>query len=886
PGTEYGLNQEVYQYRVEALDPDNDTLTYRLVDAPLGALIDSETGELLWFPETTVGLNSYDFTVEVADGRGGFDLQSFSVNVSEVTGSIRGGVFDDLNNNGYRDTSLVLGDSPNLVFAIDVSGSAGYRTIDWTTTEIQTVFNQPTSILDRELATVAALNNQLIATGRGNDTNVSIILFNHDAWIHDLDPTTAGIQTYTTPLADNNHNGILDLIEALNINSPQGGTYFTPPLQTAQSLLQSLPSGDPNLIFLSDGYGGLETEVVDELRSAGVNITAFGIGQGAGMEQLRLIDPDAIQVTALEEIVNIFSGRDERYALEPLLENVTVYLDLNNNSQLDLDEPWQSTQPDDTPSLLENQPFQFSFDNLLPGSYTLRQIVPNGYSQTAPVEDAFLGTITLNGENLTYLFGNHRLSEPANQNPVFISNPPTDTLLVDDTLRYLVRATDADADALTYSLSLAPSGAVIDPETGYLVWHPTPEQVGTANLMVKVSDDRGGFELQYFQLEVAYPNRSPVFTSSLPTSQQIQQGKPFTYQARAIDADQDTITYELIDAPDNLTLNPNTGLVSWTPEELGDVEFTLKARDGKGGEALQNLSLSVIEAQPNTTPVIVIDSQPTTGEISINPRSQTRIGNPYLYQLPTTDNDGDTLTYTLTTAPTGMSLSSDSLITWTPTTDQIGAQTVAVEFTDGQGGIGTVAWTINVSHQEINLPPQILSVPTLVTNLEKPYHHPSIGYDPNGDFLLWNLTTAPVGMVIDPQNGTITWQPTPNSIGTHQVTIQLSDHLGATTTQEFTLEVRGINTPPQIHSTPITSVGVTQAYTYQIAATDIDNDALTYTLTSAPDNLTINQLGQISWTPQLSQIGNHEITVMVSDTVGATTTQTYNLIVQSTPINH
>ncbi|NET91250.1 MAG: hypothetical protein F6K45_24705, partial [Kamptonema sp. SIO1D9] len=283
---------------------------------------------------------------------------------------------------------------------------------------------------------------------------------------------------------------------------------------------------------------------------------------------------------------------------------------------------------------------------------------------------------------------------------------------IGETLRYLVRATDVDADALTYSLSLAPSGAAIDPETGYLVWHPTPEKVGTANLMVKVSDDRGGFELQYFQLEVAYPNRAPVFTSSLPTSQQIQQGKPFTYQARAIDADKDTITYELIDAPDNLTLNPNTGLVSWTPEELGDVEFTLKARDGKGGEALQNLSLSVIEAQPNTTPVIVIDSQPTTGEISINPRSQTRIGNPYLYQLPTTDNDGDPLTYTLTTAPTGMSLSSDSLITWTPTTDQFGAQTVAVEFTDGQGGIGTVGWTINVSHQEVNLAPQILSVPT------------------------------------------------------------------------------------------------------------------------------------------------------------------------------
>ena len=893
PGTRYGLNKEVYQYQVEALDPDADTLTYRLVDAPLGALIDSETGELLWFPETAVAGNSYEFTVEVADGRGGKDLQNFSVEVTEVTASIRGGVFDDFNNNGYRDTSLVLGDDSNVVFVIDVSGSAGGRTVDWRTANVETVFAQPTSILDRELATVAALNEQLIDQGRGNNTNVSIVLFDGSAWIQDLDPATPGVQTYTTPLADNNNNGILDITEALNINSPEGGTDFTPALQTAQGLLQSLPGSDSNLIFLSDGYGELETGIVEQLNSAGVNITALGIGQSAGMEQLRLIDPNAIQVSAAEEIVNLFSGWDDRYALEPLLENVTVYLDLNNNGTLDSDEPWQLTQADDTPSLLGNEPFQFSFDNLLPGSYTLRQVVPNGYTQTAPVTDAFLATITLEGSDLTYLFGNHRTSTPVNQNPVFTTTPPSDTLLVGDTLRYQVQASDGDADELTYELTLAPDGAVIDGETGYLVWQPTAEQVGSANLMVRVSDGRGGFDLQYFQLEVEVPNRSPVFTSSLPVNATAQQGKAFSYQARAFDADGDLLTYELISAPNGLTLDASTGLVSWTPEELAEVTFTLKASDGRGGEALQDLSLSVIAAQANTTPVIVVEEEITTGEIAINPRSAISIGNPYLYQLPTSDSDGDSLSYSLISAPTGLELTPEGFIAWTPTLDQFGEQTVEIEFNDGQGGVGTVGWTVNVTQavinnqasQAINQAPQILSQPGLVTNLGKLYQYQSVGYDPDGDLLLWGLDAAPLGMVIDPQTGAISWQPKAEQVGEHQVKIELFDHLGLTTTQEFTLRVQGVNNAPQIVSTPITLAGAGQEYSYQVAATDAEGDELTYTLGIAPDGLTIDSNGLISWNPLQAQVGSHEVEVVVGDSQGARSGQVYSLVVQSTQVN-
>lgn len=57
----------------------------------------------------------------------------------------------------------------------------------------------------------------------------------------------------------------------------------------------------------------------------------------------------------------------------------------------------------------------------------------------------------------------------------------------------------------------------------------------------------------------------------------------------------------------------------------------------------------------------------------------------YSYDVHATDSDGDTLTYSLTTSPTGMTINpSTGLINWTPTPAQEGDTSVTVEVTDGE----------------------------------------------------------------------------------------------------------------------------------------------------------------------------------------------------------
>ena len=92
------------------------------------------------------------------------------------------------------------------------------------------------------------------------------------------------------------------------------------------------------------------------------------------------------------------------------------------------------------------------------------------------------------------------------------------------------------------------------------------------------------------------------------------------------------------------------------------------------------------------------------------------------------------------------------------------------------------------------------------------------------------------------------------------------------------------NQAPTITSTSITTATVAEAYAYNVNATDPDGDTLTYSLTTKPTGMTINSAtGVISWTPTSTQLGNHSVTVAVSD--GALSdTQSFIIIVSKAPI--
>ncbi|HMP08657.1 MAG TPA: SdrD B-like domain-containing protein, partial [Lacipirellulaceae bacterium] len=65
------------------------------------------------------------------------------------------------------------------------------------------------------------------------------------------------------------------------------------------------------------------------------------------------------------------------------LPGVTIYLDLNDNGQLDDGEPAAVTAVDD-PTTPSNEAGAYAFTGLEAGSYIVREVLPGGYVQTAP----------------------------------------------------------------------------------------------------------------------------------------------------------------------------------------------------------------------------------------------------------------------------------------------------------------------------------------------------------------------------------------------------------------------------------------------------------------------------------------------------------------------
>ena len=74
-------------------------------------------------------------------------------------------------------------------------------------------------------------------------------------------------------------------------------------------------------------------------------------------------------------------------------------------------------------------------------------------------------------------------------------------------------------------------------------------------------------------------NNTPTITSSPITSSLIN--VLYTYNVKATDTDGDTLIYTLTSSPTGMAINSSSGVISWTPNAVGDYDVTLKVSDGE-----------------------------------------------------------------------------------------------------------------------------------------------------------------------------------------------------------------------------------------------------------------------------------------------------------------
>lgn len=492
-----------------------------------------------------------------------------------------------------------------------------------------------------------------------------------------------------------------------------------------------------------------------------------------------------------------------------------------------------------------------------PGSYPITVRVSDGISSAT---QSF--TVTVN---------------EINEGPVM---PGIGNQTVDEGSPLLVIAGAADRDEprnkLTFTVSGAPAGASIDPSSGIFTWTPTEGQGPSTNVITIRVSDGGTPDLsasQTFTVVVNEVNSPPVL-AAIPT-QNVAEGSALTFSAAATDPDvpANSIIYSLsFDAPLGMSINPTSGVVSWTPTEdqgPGTYNVTIQAADNGFPPQSASRTVTVVVTEGNVAPVLAPISDQTI-----------RAGNVLTFSATATDTDlpPNVLTYSLASgAPAGASINpSTGAFTWTPTAAQGGTTNrITVTVTDNGTPPSNASRTFNVVVTPSNTAPVVtpISPQSVAEGSLLTFPIPAIDVDVPANTLTFALESgAPTGLGLSPA-GVVTWTPTEaQGPGTNVITVRISDNgiPPLSTTVNVTIVVQEVNQPPVL--APIGNQTVVAGTALALTATATDADvpanALTFSLgPGAPAGMTINPTtGALTWTPTLAQGGTtNQVTVLVTD---------------------
>ncbi|WP_286291705.1 cadherin domain-containing protein [Vibrio apostichopi] len=174
---------------------------------------------------------------------------------------------------------------------------------------------------------------------------------------------------------------------------------------------------------------------------------------------------------------------------------------------------------------------------------------------------------------------------------------------------------------------------------------------------------------------------------------------------------------------------------------------------------------------------------------------------------------------------------------------------------------------------------------SFTTDEDTPVNGTLSASDEDGDTLSFVKATDPSnGTVVVDGNGDWTYTPNENYNGDDSFTVEVSDGQGGTDTITVNIGVTPINDSPVGDDVSVTTDEDTPV-SGSLNATDADNDQLTFSKGTEPENgsVVVDENGNWTYTPNENYNGSDSFTVVVNDGQGGTDTITVDVGV--TPVN-
>ena len=247
-----------------------------------------------------------------------------------------------------------------------------------------------------------------------------------------------------------------------------------------------------------------------------------------------------------------------------------------------------------------------------------------------------------------------------------------------------------------------------------------------------------------------------------------------------------TLTYAATGLPAGLSISSSTGVISGTPTTAGTSSVAVTATDGTGASGTATFTWTITAPTMNTVTVT-------------NPGARsTVVGTAVSLQLAATDSAaGQTLTWSATGLPAGLTISSSGLISGTPTAASTNNVTVTAKDGTGASGSASFSWTVtapNMNTVTVTNPGTVNGTVGTALSLQIMASDSAAGQT-----LTFTATGLPAGLAIS-SSGLISGTPT--TAATSSVTVTAKDGTGASGAASFSFVIgtgTGGTTAPQLH---------------------------------------------------------------------------------------
>ncbi|WP_462182869.1 Ig-like domain-containing protein [Pseudoalteromonas maricaloris] len=335
-----------------------------------------------------------------------------------------------------------------------------------------------------------------------------------------------------------------------------------------------------------------------------------------------------------------------------------------------------------------------------------------------------------------------------------------------------------------------------------------------------------------------------------------------------------------------VSINQEAGTLVYTPNENENKEdrfkYVIADNDGaQSNEAEVSVNIGAINDRPkanNDKTSTKEDEAVTLAVLSNDSDVEDESLSPARVTL---QDEGD---YELATVAVG----DEGVLTITPKQDKNGLLTFTYTVADSED-LRSEPATVEVTITPVNDAPVAKDNPTQQLSEDGSLEINVLGNDFDVDS---ELKPTSVTVVQQPENGTakvtaqgaILYTPNENYFGDDELTYTVEDAEGLVSNQaKVTITIESVNDAPVISGTPSQSVNEDQAYRFIPVASDVDKDALTFSIENQPSWASFDDTtGALTGTPTEGQDGNYAgIVISVTDGKTTTSLDAFNIIVNA-----